>query len=220
MKQIWAGLIFATMCCAGAMAACGGDDDDDSNPSQQGSGGKGGGSSTGGSGGSGTGGGNTGGSGGSNGDAQTPPQGAEAVEAWLTTGAYKQWKCEPEKHESRSPSPHGYNRICSNNAIATNVEGDADWPEGAAAVKELFADEDEATPSGYAVYLKTKADSAGGDNWYWYERLPGKSTSVADGFGNEGPAKTICVACHAAAGADADHTPTIGGRDQVYTPVP
>lgn len=157
---------------------------------------------------------------------QTPPTGAAAVEAWLTGGAYKSWSCEPAVHEARSPSPHGWNRICSNDAIATNVSGTAAWPMGAAAVKELYAAAD-GPIIGYAVYLKQAADSAGGANWYWYERVPLDSPAphdsmgvVADGTGGSGTAMTICVGCHAAAGADVDHTPSVGGRDQVYTPVP
>ncbi len=166
-------------------------------------------------------------SGGSGGDAQTPPQGADAVEAWLKAGDYKSWKCESAVHESRAPSPHGYNRICSNELIATNATGTGAWPKGAAGVKELYASATDTTPVGYAVYLKTADDSAGGAAWYWYERVPLDSMAphdangvVADGLGSSGPAKDICVGCHAAAGADAVHTPTKGGRDQVYTPVP
>jgi hypothetical protein len=154
------------------------------------------------------------------------PRGAAAVDAWLATGAYKAWNCEPTVHEARSPSPHGFNRICSNNAIATNASGTGVWPKGAAAVKELFDSANAATPVGYSYYLKTEADSAGGANWYWYERVPqngepshGAQGVVADGLGNAGAAQTICVGCHGAAGADAPHTPSAGGRDQVYTPV-
>jgi hypothetical protein len=157
---------------------------------------------------------------------QTPPTGAAAVEAWLVDGAYKSWSCEPAVHEARSPSPHGFNRICSNDAIATNVAGTAAWPMGAAAVKELYAAADRPIV-GYAVYLKQAADSADGASWYWYERVPLDSPAphdaagvVADGTGGSGAPLTICVGCHAAAGADEDHTPSVGGRDQVYTPVP
>jgi hypothetical protein len=162
-----------------------------------------------------------------NGDAQTPPQGADAVEAWLAQGYYKQWAAEAAVHESRDPSPHGYNRIFSNDLVAKNAASKADWPAGAAAVKELYASDDDDKPVGYAVYLKAEADSADGANWYWYERVPLDHPAphdakgvVADGFGDQGPAKTICVSCHAAAGTDRPHTPTAGGRDQVYTPVP
>jgi hypothetical protein len=157
---------------------------------------------------------------------QTPPQGATAIEAWLKKGDYKDWQCESKVHEARSPSPHGFNRICSNDLISSNATGDGNWKSGAAAVKELYASADATKPVGYAVYLKTKSDSAEGANWYWYERVPKDAAAphdddgvVADGMGDEGPAKAICVGCHVAAGSDDAHTPSKGGRDQVYTPV-
>jgi cytochrome c553 len=150
--------------------------------------------------------------------------GGPLVESWLAAGSYKQWHSEPAIHASRSPSPHGFDRVYSNNLINT---GTGLWPQGAAAVKELYASATDTTPVGYAVYLKTQADSAGGANWYWYERVPLSSSAphdangvVADGLGSAGAAMTICVGCHAAAGSDAAHTPSIGGRDEVYTPVP
>ena len=155
-----------------------------------------------------------------------PPMGASAVESWLAAGSYKKWRCENAVHASRDPSPHGFNRICSNSEISGTANGTAPWPVEASAVKELYATIDGTTPVGYAVYLKTKADSAAGANWYWYERVPLDSKAphdaagvVADGMGTAGPAMTICVGCHNAAGSDAAHTPSAGGRDQVYTPV-
>ena len=166
------------------------------------------------------------GSSGSN-SAQVPPEGATAVESWLQAGSYKQWHCESAVHASRDPSPHGFNRICSNDVLATNAAGSAAWPSGAAAVKELFASADATTPFGYAVYKKKNADSAAGANWYWYERVPLDSAVphdaagvVADGMGNSGTPMSICVGCHAAAGSDTAHTPSVGGRDEVYTPIP
>jgi cytochrome c553 len=94
-------------------------------------------------------------------------------------------------------------------------------------VKELYAAATDTVPVGYAVYTKTAADSAGGSNWYWYERVPLDSPAphdtagvVADGMGSTGPAMQICVGCHGAAGSDGPHTPSVGGRDQVYTAVP
>jgi hypothetical protein len=158
---------------------------------------------------------------------QTPPMGRVAVEAWLKKGSYRSWHCESEPHPFRPPSPHGVNRICSNDLLSAEAGGSGDFPKGAAAVKELYAAADDAQPVGYAVYLKTADDSAGGANWYWYERVPLDHPAphddhgvVADGMGDSGPAKTICVGCHAAAGSDEAHTPSPGGRDQVYTPVP
>ncbi len=156
-----------------------------------------------------------------------PPMGTTGVEAWLTAGSYKHWSCESAIHMSRAPSPHGFNRICSNTEISSNAIGTGNWPIDAAAVKELYATMDGTTLVGYAVYLKTKADSAAGANWYWYERVPVDSMAaphdavgvVADGMGTSGPALSICVGCHNAAGSDGVHTPSAGGRDQVYTPV-
>ncbi len=161
------------------------------------------------------------------GTAQSPPTGGAAVEAWLAAGWYKQWAAEPAIHASRSPSPHGFNRIYSNQVISSAAGGTSPWPTGAAAVKELYNAPTDTTPVGYAVYLKTQADSAAGANWYWYERVPVTSTAaphdangvVADGLGTTGTPLTICVGCHAAAGSDAAHTPTPGGHDEVYTPV-
>lgn len=160
-------------------------------------------------------------------DDQTPPTTGRAdVESWITTAAYKGWTCEPAVHASRDPSPHGFNKICSNDLISQNATGTTVWPKGAAAVKELYASLTAATPIGYAVYLKTEADSANGANWYWYERVPLDSEAphdangiVADGRGGSGAPKEVCVGCHVAAGTDAMHTPSAGGRDQVYSPI-
>jgi len=163
------------------------------------------------------------------GNAETPPTHGADVEAWLKTGAYKAWHCEPAAHTSRSPSPHGFDRVCSNdlvNPTAANADAGA-WPLGAAEVKELYtALQSDAAPEGYAVSLKTAADvveeDAGGpgSNWYWYERLT-DGTIEADGLGFPNTsANSICVACHVAAGSNAAYTPTTGGRDFIYTPVP
>jgi Cytochrome P460 len=159
---------------------------------------------------------------GDSGDAQTPPTSGSAVESWLADGMYKSWASESAVHAARSPSPHGFNRIYSNDLIAKNVAGVSAWPKGAASVKELYASATDTTPIGFAVYLKTAADSANGANWYWYERITmnGAKNVVADGMGDKGTPLTICVGCHGGAGSDAAHTPSTGGRDQVYTPVP
>jgi hypothetical protein len=159
-------------------------------------------------------------------DAQTPPQGETAVKAWLAMGSYKQWHCEPAEHLARAPSPHGVNRICSNNKLA--AASGPPFPQGSAAVKEIWSMSDGGAADGgmvggaiigYAVYLKTSADSASGANWYWYEddpafEMPGMV--VADGMGGSGPPKSICVGCHTLAGSDTMHT---GPGDFVYTQV-
>lgn len=157
-------------------------------------------------------------SGDAQGSDQLPPRGADAVEAWLADGAYLAWTCEPQPHAARSPSPHGINRICSNDLLSAH--GDGEYPVGAASVKELLAD-DNTTIVGYAVATHVDAGTDG-SNWYWYERVPldhpaphDENGVVADALGADGPALDICVACHSAAGSDEAHF----GHDFVYTQV-
>ncbi len=173
-----------------------------------------------GSGGGGSGGGGGGGGGGSVDDPQLPPTSSAAdIDAWLAKGDYKSWACESPEHEARSPSPHGVNRICSN-AVLSGHTGTGEYPVGSAGVKELW-DAIGGKVIGYATYRHVKAGT-GGDTWFWYEIVPLDSPAphddkgvVAFGTGDKGPAKDICVGCHAAAGSDADHS----GHDMVYTQV-
>lgn len=151
-------------------------------------------------------------------DPETPPQGGVAVmKTWLATGAYKMWHCEATEHASKDPSPHGVNRICSNDKLA-GAGASGNFPVGAAGVKELW-DKAGGTIIGYAVYVKTEVDSAGGVNWYWYEDNPTLAPPpavVADGFGTSGNPKDVCVACHVKAGSGFAAT----ARDFVFTQVP
>jgi hypothetical protein len=156
---------------------------------------------------------------------QTPPTSGPDVEAWLATGAYKKWHCEAQIHGARSPSQHGFDRVCSNdlvNPTATDADG-GPWPAGAAEVKELYTSATpDGGPAGYAVSYKAAADAGGdsGANWYWYERQTDQSIE-ADGFGvANSQANTICVSCHVAAGTGPGYEPSPGSRDFVYTPVP
>jgi hypothetical protein len=151
------------------------------------------------------------------GTAQTPPMGEANVLAWIAKGQYKQWACEPAVHASRGPSVHTpFDRVCSNDVLSAAAAngGAGPWPEGAAEVKEIYMAMGDATPTGgYAVSLKTSADSARGANWYLYERFDG--TLYSDGTGTP-----LCTGCHSLAGTDPFHTTTVGAGDFVYTPVP
>ncbi len=152
-------------------------------------------------------------------DAQTPPQGGvDVMKTWLATGDYKKWHCQAAEHASKDPSPHGVNRICSNDKLA-GAGATGAFPVGAAGVKELW-DTMGGKVIGYAVYVKTEADSAGGANWYWYEDNPTipapTGPIVADGFGTSGQALSICVNCHIKAGTTFAAT----ARDFVFTQVP
>jgi len=131
--------------------------------------------------------------------------------AWLDSGAYKAWRCEPEAHPPRTGSPHGANRVCSNETLSAAAAGTGEWPEGVAAVKELY-DRVGGSITGIAVYLKTAPASDKGAGWYWYERLG--TRIAADGLNVSG-----CTGCHSIAGTDPASTPSPGARDFVYTPV-
>jgi len=136
-------------------------------------------------------------------DAQTPPTGTDAeITTWLAKGEYKSWKCEPEVHAGRPPSPHGRNRVCSNALLSDH--GSGEFPIGSAGVKEIY-DAAGTTITGYATYRKIAAGA--GDAWYWYEKLGG--SVVANSLGNTG-----CTGCHSRAG-----TGTNSGHDFVYTQV-
>jgi len=148
------------------------------------------------------------------GDAQTPPQGTDAViSAWLAAGSYlgAGWTCEPEVHANRSPSPHGMNKICNNTKLS-----DSSAPEryefGAASVKELYMD-DGTTLVGYATSLKLVDGESNGSKWYYYEKLSG--SVIYNGKGTAANTD-ICGGCHTGAGSDEEHS----GRDFVYTQVP
>jgi hypothetical protein len=156
---------------------------------------------------------------GGGGDAQTPPMtGFTDIEAWLADGHYMDWSCEAAAHAATiAVSPHGMQRICSNDLMSAHADGE--YPVGAAAVKELFLDD--GTLYGHAVSLHFEAGT-GGESWYWYEKVHADHPAphdangvVADGVGSSGAAQTICVSCHSAAGADAEHP----GHDFVYVQV-
>jgi hypothetical protein len=139
---------------------------------------------------------------------QLPPLTSAAdIRLWIAQGFYKAWKCEPEKHAGRMFSPHGQNRICSNDVLSAHGAGE--YPVGAVGFKELY--NAAGAINGYAIEIKTKknADVANpGAAWFWFEDLNG--TNFANGEGVMG-----CTGCHSLAGSDALHT----GHDYVYTQV-
>jgi hypothetical protein len=131
-------------------------------------------------------------------DPQLPARGAVDLPQWLAAGSYRAWRCEPQPHPGRPPSPHGATRICNNDALHAAAAGAGGFPVGAAAVKEIFAGDRVVS---YAVSRKLTAGD-GGDRWYWYE---GNAEKV---YGN-GPGVTGCTGCHGRA-----------ARDFVFTVVP
>lgn len=152
-------------------------------------------------------------------EGELPPTSSAAdLDAWIEDGFYKEWACEGAEHDADPISPHAFNRICSNAAMSAH--GDGEYPVDAAAVKELW-DAIGGKVVGIAVSRHVKAGTTG-DTWFWYEKVPLDSMAphddkgvVAFGNGDSGPAKDICVGCHAATGIDADHS----GHDFVYVQV-
>ncbi len=154
--------------------------------------------------------------GGGDDETKVPPvTGHDDIQAWLAEGHYKNWKCETGVQDPIMISPHGKQRICSNGILSAH--GDGEYPVDSSAVKELY-DAAGTEIIGYAVYRHIKAGTDGG-SWYWYEQVPADHPAphddngvVADGPGDAGPSKDICVGCHMATGIDAAHP----GHDFVY----
>lgn len=139
---------------------------------------------------------------------QAPPTtGAAAVDAWLAQGFYTMWHCETSPHPSRSPSPHGQNRICSNELLSGGGAGE--FPVDSSAVKELI---DGGNVIGHAVYRHVRSGTTG-DTWFWYEKI--NDSVGAIGLGDTGTPHDSCVNCHKGAGSDSNHS----GHDFVYTQV-
>ena len=140
-------------------------------------------------------------------DPQSAPTSAAALSAWLQTGVYKQWHCENQASEKTGGDPaihvHGVNRVCVNDAVSNGAKP---YAAGATTVKEVHTG---GAVTKLYVAVKTQADSAGGQGWYWYDGAPGET-------GNGSNGRVACVGCHSAAGADANHP---GPGDFVYTSV-
>jgi hypothetical protein len=154
-------------------------------------------------------------------DEQTPPTNGPELETWLASGAYTAWG--PASNLDKGgplpgplpPPPGGcvycFSSIYANTAVQESAAGGESWPRGAAMVRVMFASSTDLTPMGYAVSLKLADDTAGGANWYWYERFTrdGHTEVAADGDGATGSAATSCVGCH----GDAQN----GARDLIFT---
>lgn len=127
------------------------------------------------------------------GDAETPATGKLAdIDAWVSAGSFKGWKCEAAAHPPRGTSAHDANRICTNAKLAGATDLSQPAPVGAANVKELYED---GKVVGHAFMLKVTA-GAGPESWYFYEKLGGGRVAA------NGPADSTCTGCHQAAPGD------------------
>lgn len=125
------------------------------------------------------------------------PTEQDALFAYLKSGSYKDFFAkESERHPSAGPhTAVGLDvRVFLNDTLAKSLEAEADaHPEGAGVVKEMFSPD--GSLRGWAVAVKTQADSKDGQGWYWYE-----VTSTTDGSNPvaAGNGVGLCTGCHAA----------------------
>ena len=129
----------------------------------------------------------------------TVPTDADALFVYLQEGGYKEFAHEEERHTSTGPHPdpqvretHTVIAFFNSGLDASLKAGNEAHPEGSAAVKEFYDADGEL--SGWAVSVKTQAESATGQGWYWYE-----VTSVTDGSSPvaAGNGVALCWGCHA-----------------------
>lgn len=125
--------------------------------------------------------------------ANTPkvPASADELFTYLQSGAYRAFPHESAPHAS--VGPHGQVQTYLNPVLEASISaGNEAHPVGAAAVKELYED---GVVTGWAVYVKTQAESDGGNGFYWYEVFSATDPSAVavDGQGEPG-----CTGCHSA----------------------
>ncbi len=118
---------------------------------------------------------------------------------FLTAGRYKSWAHESQLREVPTRVPHpDYVVTYLNAALDDSMKaGNDSHPAGSAAVKEMYDEGRELL--GWAVSVKTDADSDRGRNWYWYETI---STTDPSDIVVEGMGAQLCVRCHARGGVD------------------
>lgn len=121
------------------------------------------------------------------------PTSREPLLSWLKAGSYTSFA-----HESTtkvSDGPHKIVRIYMNPTLASSLaSGAATHPVGAGTVKEIY--DANVKQVGWAVSVKTSADSQGGKGWYWLETQDG--TTINEGAA----AEPGCASCHAEQGVD------------------
>jgi hypothetical protein len=131
-----------------------------------------------------------------------PPVEAGALLAWLRADGYRQWPKESAPH--RSMGAHRTLVITYlNPALDGSLRaGSKSHPVGSASVKELL--DEQGRRAGWAVSMKTAADSQEGKGWDWFELSDSNAGSAAA----SSRGLPACVGCHR------------GGKDFVLTPHP
>ena len=125
---------------------------------------------------------------------------------WLAARSYAEWTAESAPHDSLGPHFGRVRTYLNDSLLASLAAGNAEHPQGAAVVKELFG-RSGTDVRGWAVMIKLAPSSAGGANWYWLEVYD--SSQFADGPGVE-----LCAGCHRS------DFRGLTSRDLVLTPFP
>jgi len=123
------------------------------------------------------------------------PTDLEDLFRYLKNGSYKSFAAqESGQHPTRGPHTNvGWPvRVFLDPTInASLTAGNTSHPVGSSIVKEMY--DGDGDLQGWAVMVKTHADSAGGKGWFWYEVTSTRSGSdpVAAGNGVQ-----LCQGCH------------------------
>lgn len=119
------------------------------------------------------------------------PADPDALFEFLSSGEYTKFASESAAHASEGPHD-GDVRVFLNPALEDSLAaGNGSHPKGAAAIKELGVQD--GSPTGWAVFVKTAEDSAGGDGIYWYEIF---STTDGSDPPYSGNGLDACKGCH------------------------
>ena len=126
---------------------------------------------------------------------RTVPTDLKKLFPYLQSGSYKNLAAkESSMHPSKGPHTQiGLSvRVFMDSKMDASLQaGNASHPAGAGIVKEMY--DANGNLRGWAVMVKTAADSDGGKGWFWYQ-----VTSTTDGSSPvaAGNGVTLCFGCH------------------------
>ncbi len=112
--------------------------------------------------------------------------------AFLEDKKYAGWTAEAERHQSTGPHFGGV-RVFVNASMEASLQAGGLHPVGAAAIKELYGDDD--TVLGWSAMVKVSPESGDGEGWFWYEKY--NETVYADSIG-----AGACTGCHGSGSVD------------------
>ena len=122
------------------------------------------------------------------------PTDTGALFTFLKEGGYKEFPVqESASHPSRGPhSTVGWPvKVFIDAKTDAALKAGQALPAGSSLVKEMYTDA--GVLQGWAVMVKTQADSAGGQGWFWYETTNVNDAADIVAAGNGVP---LCFGCH------------------------